>query len=223
MTEQNPIDCYEVLQVSPHAAPETIDRVFRFLAKRYHPDNIETGDADRFATLVEAFRILSDPERRVDYDVGYERVRSQRWKLLDRDASGNEFRTDERIQSTILSLLYSSRRKDVDNPGMGIYEIERLLDCPQEHMKFHMWYLKENGWVQRMDNGQWAVTAAGVDKVRKEGVALDETHLLSGGDSVPSGTTETAEADEVHVQADARPQSPRAAAAGIGDDGAVDT
>jgi len=205
MSEQTAIDCYEVLQVSPRAAPETIDRVFRFLAKRYHPDNPETGDSDRFATLVEAFRILSDPERRVEYDVGYDRVRKEHWKLLDRDASGNAFRTDERIQSTILSLLYSSRRKDVDNPGMGIYEVERLLDCPSEHMKFHMWYLKENGWVQRMDNGQWAVTAAGVDKVRKDGVPPDETHLLSGGEPVRPGGTETAEADEFDVQPDTGP------------------
>ena len=223
MTEQTPIDCYEVLQVSPRAASETIERVFRFLAKRFHPDNSETGDADRFATLVEAYRTLSDPERRVAYDVGYDRVRARHWQLLDRDAAGNEFRTDERIQSTILSLLYSSRRKDVDNPGMGIYEIERLLDCPAEHMKFHMWYLKENSWVQRMDNGQWAVTAAGVDKVRKDGVPPDETHLLSHGDPVPSGDAETAETDEVHVQPDAWPRSARPAAVGIGDDGGVDT
>ncbi|MEO7964396.1 MAG: J domain-containing protein, partial [Gemmatimonadaceae bacterium] len=32
-------DHYETLQVSPRADQETIERVFRHLAKRYHPDN----------------------------------------------------------------------------------------------------------------------------------------------------------------------------------------
>jgi curved DNA-binding protein CbpA len=38
-------DYYEILQVSPLADSETIERVFRHLAKRYHPDNQESGDA----------------------------------------------------------------------------------------------------------------------------------------------------------------------------------
>ena len=37
-------------------------------------------------------------------------------------------------------------------------------------MKFHIWYLKENGWVERLDTGQYAITAGGVDKVMEEGV-----------------------------------------------------
>ena len=37
-------DYYEVLQLSPKADQETIDRVYRMLVKRYHPDNQETGN-----------------------------------------------------------------------------------------------------------------------------------------------------------------------------------
>lgn len=38
-------DHYETLQLSPHAHTNTVERVFRHLAKRFHPDNARTGDA----------------------------------------------------------------------------------------------------------------------------------------------------------------------------------
>ncbi len=37
-------DYYEVLELSPAAETETIHRVYRLLAARYHPDNAQTGD-----------------------------------------------------------------------------------------------------------------------------------------------------------------------------------
>ena len=55
------VDYYELLQISPNAEPETIHRVYKMLAQRYHPDNPETGDIDRFLLLNQAFETLSDP------------------------------------------------------------------------------------------------------------------------------------------------------------------
>jgi hypothetical protein len=42
------VDYYELLRVSPGAELESIQRVHRALAARYHPDNTETGDIERF-------------------------------------------------------------------------------------------------------------------------------------------------------------------------------
>ena len=56
-------DFYEILEISPNAQPETIHRVYRLLAQSYHPDNQETGDAARLSMVLEAYRVLSDPER----------------------------------------------------------------------------------------------------------------------------------------------------------------
>ena len=36
-------DYYEILQLSPNADPDTIQRVYRMTAQRFHPDNAETG------------------------------------------------------------------------------------------------------------------------------------------------------------------------------------
>ena len=62
------IDLYEVLQVSDTAEPETINRVYRIFAQRYHPDNKETGNDARFREITEAYHILSNPEKRAQYD-----------------------------------------------------------------------------------------------------------------------------------------------------------
>src|SRR4029453_9295546 len=49
MSEQ--VDYYELLQISPNAEPETIHRIYRLLAQRYHPENRETGDTRKFRQL----------------------------------------------------------------------------------------------------------------------------------------------------------------------------
>ena len=65
------LDCYEAMQLSRNADAETISRVYRLLAARYHPDNRETGNSEKFLRLSEAYQILSDPEKRARYDVSY--------------------------------------------------------------------------------------------------------------------------------------------------------
>src|ERR1017187_2505600 len=61
-------DHYEFMQISPNAEPDTIHRVFKFLAARFHPDNTETGDVDKFSLLKETTNVLSDPAPRSEYD-----------------------------------------------------------------------------------------------------------------------------------------------------------
>jgi len=47
MEREGFIDYYEILQLNQRADQETMDRVYRFLAKRYHPDNQNTGDPEK--------------------------------------------------------------------------------------------------------------------------------------------------------------------------------
>ena len=54
------VDHYEVLQISPNADQETVQRVFRLLAQRFHPDNQATGNAARFRELHDAYQVLND-------------------------------------------------------------------------------------------------------------------------------------------------------------------
>lgn len=177
-------DHYELLQISPRADLETIQRVFRHLAKRYHPDNPETGDAGRFEELVEAFKVLSDPEQRAKYDIQYAQLNATRWKVFDQEAAHNDVSADRSLRTALLSILYAACRNDASKPGIGEMDLERLLNCPQEHMQFHVWYLKENGLIRRTDSGTLAITASGVDFVLDMGgPARGGMHLLDSGEA----------------------------------------
>lgn len=179
MTEPFPPDYYEVLQVSPRADRDTIERVYRFLANRFHPDNRETGNADRFTELVDAYRVLSDPAERTKYDLNYEKVRESRWNLFGQESVGNEVVSDARIRHAILSILYVTRRNNPVEPGVGTVELERLIGCPESLIRFHVWYMKENGWILRLDTGHLAITASGVDKLFDiGGLSKAGPHLL---------------------------------------------
>jgi molecular chaperone DnaJ len=59
-------DYYEVLGVSRNASEDEIKKAFRKLARKHHPD--AGGSEDRFKEINEAYEVLSDPEKREQYD-----------------------------------------------------------------------------------------------------------------------------------------------------------
>ena len=62
-------DYYEVLGVDKNAEDKTIKSAFRKLAKKYHPDvNKEPHAAEKFKEAQEAYAVLSDPDKRKQYD-----------------------------------------------------------------------------------------------------------------------------------------------------------
>ena len=112
MSERPFVDYYELLQVSSTADQETIERVYRLLAKRYHPDNSSTGNTDRFTAVRQAFEILSSPESRAQYDVKFEEEKGVQWRIFDQESAGSGHEQDQRIFHGVLSLLCVARRLD---------------------------------------------------------------------------------------------------------------
>jgi curved DNA-binding protein CbpA len=175
------VDYYEILQLSPNADQETIERVHRLLAKKYHPDNLTGGDLEKFMGITEAFRVLSDPIKRADYDASYEAQRTERMQYFYGQSDSDDSEEDGTIQRGILSILLSARKRDPLDPGVGPYELEKYLRTPQKHLEFHVWYLKEKGWITRTENGQWTITANGVDEALKNGHYSHMKRLLTSG------------------------------------------
>jgi curved DNA-binding protein CbpA len=159
-----PVDYYEVLQISPNAEPETVHRVYRLLAQRFHPDNHETGNDERFRRLTEAYEVLSDAQRRAKYDVVHAQQRQERWRLISSGAqSENDFQAEQGLRLTVLEVLYTRRRTEPESPGLFPTDLERLTGRPREHLEFTIWYLLQKKFLTRSDNSLLVITADGVE------------------------------------------------------------
>ena len=176
------IDYYDLMQVSPNADEETIQQMFRHLAKKWHPDH-EKSDPERFKLLVEAHKVLTNSERRAAYDLRYQKFWDSKWNLAADASSTRVFVDDSEVREGLLSLYYVQRRSKMNDPGLGELEVARLMRIPIHLIEFHIWYLKEKGWVERLENGQFALTALGVDEVEKSRLKLSPDRLLAAPNS----------------------------------------
>jgi len=62
-------DYYEVLGLNKNASADEIKRAYRKMAREYHPDvNKTAGSTEKFKEINEAYQILSDPNKRSQYD-----------------------------------------------------------------------------------------------------------------------------------------------------------
>jgi curved DNA-binding protein CbpA len=159
-------DHYETLQISKNADPDTVHRVFRLLAQRFHPDNPDTGNEGEFRRIHEAYVILSDPEKRAQYDIFHETFQKERWQFV---AAGppadNDFALEQHLRFVVLEILYSRRRTEPDKPSLSNLDLSRLTGRPREHLEFTLWYLIQRELITRNDQSSLTITAAGVDFV----------------------------------------------------------
>jgi hypothetical protein len=156
-------DYYDVLQISPKAQSETIHRVFRIMAVRFHPDNPETGDLEEFLRLKRAYAVLSDPASRAEYDAKREAEETTPLPIFElKDfVTGVEAESNRRLG--VLSLLYSQRRTDPDHPGVSLLDLETRMGFPREYLTFTLWYLRSKDYIAAADNSDFTLNAAGVD------------------------------------------------------------
>ena len=166
--DEQPVDYYELLQVSPNAETETISRTYRMLAQRYHPDNQTTGSESRFRELHQAFTVLSDPEQRAKYDISYQRQRQDRWRLVSAGAqSEDDFAVEQMFRLTMLEALYTKRRSEPDSPSLYSTELETMLGRTREHLSFTIWYLIQKKLITRDDQSRLVITAEGVEHLEE--------------------------------------------------------
>jgi curved DNA-binding protein CbpA len=168
MEKTDTADYYEALQISFNAEPETIHRVYRMLAQRFHPDNKDTGSATRFRQVSEAYETLSVPEKRVRYDVSHQQRQKDRWRLVSKGAeSENDFAAEQVLRLTVLEVLYTQRRLDPNVPGIFTADLEKLTGRPREHLEFTVWYLVQKKLIQRGDSSLLVISAEGVEHLEQ--------------------------------------------------------
>lgn len=72
---------YEVLEVNENASKEVIEKAYKVLAKKYHPDLQEDKNKkaaeEKIKVLNEAYEVLSDPGKKQSYDAKLQRAREE--------------------------------------------------------------------------------------------------------------------------------------------------
>ena len=158
-----PVNYYDLLQVNPRAEVETIERVYRIMAARYHPDNLQTGDPDRFRVLTDAYQMLRDPVKRKEYDQQFERNQVGPLPIF----LGKEFTdgidAEAKIRIGVLCLLYSKRRANPDYAALSLLDMENIMAFPRERLLFALWYLRAKRFVVQDDRSSFIIAAEGVD------------------------------------------------------------
>lgn len=163
------VDYYSVLQVNPTCDAKILEAAYHFLAKRYHPDRSGTADASKFNEVIEAYRVLRNPDKRAKYDLLHSK-NARKPVRMHSSAGGSTDEEDGAIldaedHSRILKYLYKKRRRDAQNAGVIGFYIQEMLGCSDERFEFHKWYLKEKGFIVVTEQGTLAITVEGVDHV----------------------------------------------------------
>ena len=168
MTPQPAVNYYDLLQINPHAEIETIERVYRILAGRYHPDNQATGDAEKFRVLSEAYQILRDPAKRAEYDKQFQVSPAGPLAIF----LGKEFTdgidSEAKIRIGVLCLLYSKRRANPDFGALSLLDMENIMAFPRERLLFALWYLRAKRLVLQDDRSSFIISAEGVDYLESQ-------------------------------------------------------
>ena len=181
MNDDRTVDYYDVLQVSSNAEPETIHRVYRLLAQRFHPDNRETGDDSRFRAIQEAYDVLSNPEKRARYDIAHHQLRQDRWRLVSNGTRvENDFDMEQVVRLTLLEVLYARRRMEPGSPAVFAPDLEEMIGRPREHLEFTIWYLAQKRLLHRDDNSNLTITAEGVEYLEKNYEVSNQRKRLQG-------------------------------------------
>jgi curved DNA-binding protein len=166
---------YEILEVSPTAEQETIQRVYRLLAARYHPDNAQTGNTQKFLLLRTAYEVLSDPVKRAAYDADFAVQESGPMSIFELKDFVVGIDAEKNRRLGVLCLLYNRQRLYPDKAALSLLQFEQLMTIPREHLMFTIWYLKRKELVTSEGGADFQITAEGVDFVES---ALPSNRLL---------------------------------------------
>ena len=101
---------YEILEVSKNASKEIIEKAYKVLAKKYHPD-LQQGEEikkaeEKMKQINEAYEILSDDEKRKQYDIKLEQIEQDKIRKIQEQAINSQ----NNIKNIEHEEIYDSER-----------------------------------------------------------------------------------------------------------------
>lgn len=111
------VDYYEILEVHKNASAEIIEKAYKTLAKRYHPDanppDKKAWAEEMFKTLNNAYEILANPSKRAKYDCNLacaKREQNRRDKKRSSVSMRNNNYEDSKRNNSDEKVLYKKER-----------------------------------------------------------------------------------------------------------------
>ena len=183
-------DHYIALGLEPKADSETIQSAYTRLARMYHPENQETGDAIKFEAINMAYEVLSDPALRIEFD---------KLKGIDRDAgnplfSGAGFfdalHEVALLRSAVLCILCDRRRVKPFRPTVSLRDLENMLQSSSDQLNFALWYLKQRSYVVNDDKSNLQISAEGMDYLERNPPSPEGILTLIKPESIASASAD---------------------------------
>jgi hypothetical protein len=177
-------DHYSILGVEPRADSEMIQTAYSRMAQKYHPNNPDTGNVDKFDAVNQAYEVLSDPSLRIEFD---------KVKGIDPDAGNPKFtglvffdalRQSSLLRAAILCLLYDRRRMKPFKASLSMRHVEGMIQADTEDLNFALWYLKQRALVASDDKSSLQITVEGMDYLEKNQPTAQDVLPLIKEDSV---------------------------------------
>ncbi len=120
---------YKILEVDSNASPEVIEKAYKTLAKKYHPDLQEESQkesaGEKLKEINEAYEILSNPESRANFDK----------ILLDTTISSEDFNKianeNKQLHEELNNLKYNNnlrRDSNYSNQNLNNFNIEEQIE-----------------------------------------------------------------------------------------------
>ena len=126
-------DYYEILEVSKGASKEEIKKAYKKLAVKHHPD--KGGDAEKFKELSEAYAVLSDENKRKQYDqfghAGFDQRFSQEdiFRNADFNSIFEEVFGNSGFNGSIFESFFGNQRRRGEERGQDLScEVEISFD-----------------------------------------------------------------------------------------------
>lgn len=184
------VDYYATLGCTSDVTTEELDKAMLELVKKYQTAS-DASDVADFLKIKEAYTILKDPKSRAKFDTVYQgqakpsassatpveptksvdAIQSMVAELEAEEGGKeacdkeNAVLNDAEDRHQLLLKFYDRRRENMKEPGIGAGGLEAEVHYSKKVLEFHLWYFRERGWIERLEGGQLAITAAGVDKI----------------------------------------------------------
>lgn len=133
------IDFYQVLRIWPSASEDAIKKAYFNLAKLFHPDVVERGDAKQghgkddvdFKLVNEAYAVLSDPVKRREYDelLKQHGPREKRWSTKEADK-----------RSALLAFEQARTAMKHNRYDKAVVLLKSAIKYDPSSAAYHSWY-----------------------------------------------------------------------------------